>query len=38
MAYLSSLLQLSFAINMGDFAAAHNIGSGADWSIEVTRK
>jgi len=37
MAYLNSLLQLSFAINMGNFAAAHNIGSGADWSIEITK-
>jgi S-adenosylmethionine hydrolase len=36
LAYLNSLLQLSFALNQGNFAAAHQIGSGSGWSIEVT--
>ena len=35
LAYLNSLLQLSFAINQGNFAATHQIGSGSEWSIEV---
>ena len=38
LAYLNSLLQLSFALNMGDFARAHHIKSGADWSVEVSLK
>ncbi|OOQ61900.1 SAM hydrolase/SAM-dependent halogenase family protein [Mucilaginibacter pedocola] len=38
LAYLNSLLQLSFALNMGNFAETHKIGSGADWSVEVTKK
>lgn len=35
--YLNSLLQLSFALNQGSFAAAHQIGSGNDWSVEVSK-
>ncbi|MEP6613224.1 MAG: S-adenosyl-l-methionine hydroxide adenosyltransferase family protein [Mucilaginibacter sp.] len=35
LAYINSLLQLSFAINMGDFAKVYHIKSGADWSVEV---
>ena len=38
LAYLNSLLQLSFALNMGSFAEAYKIGSGSDWSVEVTKK
>lgn len=38
LAYLNSLLQLSFALNMGDFAKANHIKSGADWSVEVSLK
>jgi S-adenosylmethionine hydrolase len=38
LAYLNSLLQLSFALNMGSFADAYKIGSGCDWSVEVTKK
>lgn len=37
LAYLNSLLQLSFAINQGNFAASHLIGSGSEWSIEVSQ-
>ncbi|HEX4852383.1 MAG TPA: S-adenosyl-l-methionine hydroxide adenosyltransferase family protein [Puia sp.] len=35
--YLNSLLQLSFALNQGNFAADYQIGSGNEWSVEVTR-
>ncbi len=37
LAYLNSLLQLSFALNQGDFAATNKIGSGGEWQVEVTR-
>ena len=36
MAYLNSLLNLSFAINMGNFAAAHKVESGAEWHVVVS--
>ena len=35
LAYLNSLMQLSFALNMGNFAAKYHIGSGSDWSVVV---
>lgn len=35
LAYINSLLQLSFAINMGDFSKTYHVDSGADWSVEV---
>lgn len=35
LSYLNSLMQLSFALNMGNFAAAYHIGSGSEWSVEV---
>jgi S-adenosylmethionine hydrolase len=38
LAYLNSLLQLSFALNQDSFAAVYKIGSGNDWSAEVSRK
>jgi S-adenosylmethionine hydrolase len=38
LAYLNSLLQLSFALNQGDFAKKYHIASGSEWSIEVTVK
>ncbi len=38
LAYLNSLLQLSFALNQGDFAAAGKIGSGGEWQVEVKKK
>jgi len=38
LAYLNSLLQLSFALNQGDFAAVNHIQSGNDWSVEVERE
>jgi S-adenosylmethionine hydrolase len=38
LAYLNSLLQLAFALNQGDFAAANKVGSGGDWMVEVRKK
>lgn len=38
LAYLNSLLQLSFALNQGNFAAKYLIGSGGEWMVEVRRK
>jgi S-adenosylmethionine hydrolase len=37
LAYLNSLLQLSFALNQGDFAAGNKIGSGGEWTVEVRK-
>jgi S-adenosylmethionine hydrolase len=37
LAYLNSLLQLSFALNMGSFSSAYKIYSGSEWTVEVTR-
>lgn len=36
LAYLNSLLQLSFALNQGNFAATYKVASGADWNVEVS--
>jgi S-adenosylmethionine hydrolase len=38
LAYLNSLLKLSFALNQGDFARTNSIGSGNDWRVEVSKK
>ena len=38
LAYMNSLLQLSFAINQGSFAAAHGIGQGDGWQLVVRKK
>ncbi|HKB91323.1 MAG TPA: S-adenosyl-l-methionine hydroxide adenosyltransferase family protein, partial [Opitutaceae bacterium] len=35
--YLNSLLNVSFAINVGSFVKMHNISSGADWSVRVEK-
>lgn len=35
--YLNSLLNVSFALNMGDFAKQHRIGRGGDWSVRVEK-
>ena len=35
--YLNSLMCVSVAVNMGDFAKAHGIASGAEWSVRVER-
>ena len=34
--YVNSLLSLAVALNQGNFAAARKVGSGTDWSIELT--
>jgi S-adenosylmethionine hydrolase len=36
LAYINSLLQLSFALNQGDFAKTYHVASGSEWSISVT--
>jgi S-adenosylmethionine hydrolase len=38
LAYLNSLLQVSFALNQGDFAKNFHISSGSDWSVVVALK
>ncbi len=38
LAYLNSLLQLSFALNQGDFAKTFSVASGNDWHVEVWKK
>jgi S-adenosylmethionine hydrolase len=35
LAYLNSLMQLSFALNQGDMAKSYQLSSGADWTIKV---
>lgn len=38
LAYQNSLMNLSFALNEGNFAAEHKIASGPEWTVEVQRK
>lgn len=38
LAYLNSLLQVSFALNQGNFAAVHQIASGGEWTVELKKK
>ena len=33
--YVNSLMNFSLAINMGNFAEAFKVGSGADWTISI---
>ena len=35
--YLNSLLQVSFALNMGSFSAVYKIYSGSEWTVEVSK-
>ncbi len=35
--YLNSLLKVAVALNVGDFARTHGVGSGAEWSVRVER-
>ena len=37
LAYLNSLLQVSFALNQGSFATQYHIASGNEWSVEVNK-
>jgi len=38
LSYLNSLLQLSFALNQGDFAKTYSVASGSEWRVEVWKK
>jgi S-adenosylmethionine hydrolase len=38
LAYLNSLMQLSFALNQGDFAKTYSVASGNDWHVKVWKK
>lgn len=35
--YLNSLLQVSFALNMGNFSATHKVYSGSEWRVELRK-
>ncbi len=35
--YLNSLLQVSFALNLGNFSATHKVYSGAEWRVELSK-
>jgi S-adenosylmethionine hydrolase len=35
--YLNSLLDLAFAINLGNFAKAHQLEYGGEWTVAVRR-
>jgi S-adenosylmethionine hydrolase len=35
--YLNSLMNVSFALNMGNFAQQHGISSGADWNVRLEK-
>ncbi len=35
--YLNSLLQVSFALNMGSFSNVHHVYSGSEWTVEVSK-
>lgn len=37
LAYLNSLMQLSFALNMGNFSSTYTIYSGSEWTVEITK-
>ena len=37
LAYLNSLLQLSFALNQGNFSSVNKVYSGSEWTVEVSK-
>lgn len=37
LAYLNSLMQLSFALNMANFSSTYKIYSGSEWTVEVVK-
>ncbi len=37
LAYLNSLLNLSFALNQGNFSEAHKVFSGPDWKVVISK-
>ncbi len=38
LAYVNSLLQLSFALNQGNFAVVNKVGSGGEWIVAVGKQ
>jgi S-adenosylmethionine hydrolase len=34
---LNSLMNVAIALNMGDFAKTHGVGSGAAWSVRIEK-
>jgi S-adenosylmethionine hydrolase len=38
LAYMNSLLQLSFAINQGNFASQHQISQGENWIVKIKKR
>lgn len=36
--YLNSLLNVSFAVNMGDFSSRHHVKSGSTWTVVICRQ
>jgi S-adenosylmethionine hydrolase len=36
--YLNSLMNVAFALNLGNFARQHSIASGASWSVRIERQ
>lgn len=37
LAYLNSLMQLSFALNQGNFSAMYKVYSGSEWTVEISK-
>lgn len=37
LAFINSMLNLSFAINQGSFAEKNNVSSGIDWTVEISK-
>jgi S-adenosylmethionine hydrolase len=35
--YLNSLMNVSFALNRGDFAKTHRVGRGAQWAVRIEK-
>ena len=35
--YLNSLMQVSFALNQGNFAATYHVAAGPEWAVSITR-
>ncbi len=35
--YINDLLNVAFALNQADFAAAHGVSSGPDWNVTLSR-
>ena len=37
LAFINSMMNLSFAINQGSFAEKNKVASGVDWTVEITK-